>query len=680
MNRKIVAAIAALALPTMLLAQGWPSEHKGVMLQGFYWDSYDATKWTTLESQADELAQYFNLVWIPQSASCGGKSMGYDDLYWLGNYDSSFGNETELRSLIKTFRQKGIGTIADVVINHRKNVSNWVDFPKETYKGVTYQLTSTDICSDDDGGATATWAKANGYSLSTNKDTGEGWDGMRDLDHNSPNVQANVKAYLDFLLNDLGYIGFRYDMTRGYAASFTGLYNSTAKPEYSVGEYFDGDKQKVIAWLGGTKTDGEIQSAAFDFPLRYSVRDAINNSDWTKLDNGGIATNNAYKRYAVTFVENHDTERRSDTKQQDPIRKDTLAANAYILAMPGTPCVFLKHWTDCKRDIKNMILLRNLAGISNTSRWARTESSASRYVVTVTGDNSRLVAAVGPGAQSYSAGAEYALAAEGKNYRYFIERSCETAWTDVPSGTYHNAPTAKLTAITATEGAQIVYTLDGSAPTSGSSKVASGTSITLPYGTYTMKLGILADGKVTGVTSRDYTISEFQPYGISVHVNADKVGWTTMNTWTWGGDNSHGSKNSWPGDATTSTTSAAGRNWFTTTWTINSPTDYVNFVFNRDKDTQTVDVNGVARTSYFEILPETDSMGHYLVSNITDDITSGIATVSCSNGTANQSPTRVTAFDGTTVRTFGARVTVQQATEGLPSGFYIVNGKKVAVK
>ena len=175
-------------------AQGWPENYGGVMLQGFYWDSYNDSRWAKLEKQADDLATTFDLIWVPQSGNCGGQSMGYDDLYWFDNYDSSFGNEEQLRSMIKTFKQKGIGTIADVVINHRKNVSNWVDFPKETYKGVTYQMTSTDICANDDGGDTKKWADSNGYSLSSNNDTGEGWGGMRDLDHKSENVQTIVKA------------------------------------------------------------------------------------------------------------------------------------------------------------------------------------------------------------------------------------------------------------------------------------------------------------------------------------------------------------------------------------------------------------------------------------------------------------------------------------------------------
>lgn len=101
--KKFYLSLVALLATTHMFAQGWPAKYDGVMLQGFYWDSYRDSKWTNLESQADELSQYFKLVWIPQSAYCGGKSMGYNDLYWFSNYNSSFGTESELRSLIKTF-------------------------------------------------------------------------------------------------------------------------------------------------------------------------------------------------------------------------------------------------------------------------------------------------------------------------------------------------------------------------------------------------------------------------------------------------------------------------------------------------------------------------------------------------------------------------------------------------
>ena len=268
------------AICMMAQSQGWPANYGGVMLQGFYWNSYDKSQWTKLEKQADDFAGYFDLVWIPQSGNCGGTSMGYDDLYWFDNYNSSFGTESQLRSMINTFKSKGIGTIADVVINHRRNVSSWFDFPKETYKGVTYEMTSTDICRNDDGGVTYTEAQKQNppVSLSQNDDTGEDWDGMRDLDHKSTNVQNIVKAYLDMLLNDFGYAGFRYDMVKGYAATYTQMYNESAQPQFSVGECWD-SSNTIKNWIEGTgKT-----SAAFDFQFKYVVRNAANSGDWSKL-------------------------------------------------------------------------------------------------------------------------------------------------------------------------------------------------------------------------------------------------------------------------------------------------------------------------------------------------------------------------------------------------------------
>ena len=406
--------------------QGWPENYSGVMLQGFYWDGYADAQWSRLESQADDLATTFSLVWIPQSANCGGQSMGYDDLYWFANYNSSFGTADELKSMIKTFKTKGIGTIADVVINHRKNVSNWVDFPKETYKGVTYELKSTDIVADDDKGATKTWATKNAYQLSANNDSGEGWDGMRDLDHKSENVQNNVKAYLKMLLEDFGYAGFRYDMVKGYSGQYTQLYNNDAMPKYSVGECWDGTNT-IKNWIEATgKT-----SAAFDFQFRYTVRNAANNGDWTRLakQNDGNwplvsdnYSNGSYRRYAVTFVENHDTEYRSSTASQDPLRKDTLAANAYLLAMPGTPCVFLKHWKAYKQEIANMVAVRKAVGITNMSQPSQVASNKDYYAVQVAGDGSKkLLCVVGTTAGSYTPNGDWKKVISGYHYAYYVQ-------------------------------------------------------------------------------------------------------------------------------------------------------------------------------------------------------------------------------------------------------------------
>ena len=627
--KKIFTTLAAVLASVNMFAQGWPANHSGVMLQGFYWDSYFDSKWTNLEAQAPELSQYFNLVWIPQSANCGGdKSMGYDDFYWFTNYNSSFGNEKELRSLIQTFKSNGIGTIADVVINHRKNVSNWVDFPVETYKGVTYEMKSTDICANDDGGKTKKWADENGYKLSSIYDTGEDWDGMRDLDHSSQNVQTIVKAYLDMLLNDFGYAGFRYDMVKGYSGKFTGIYNDAAKPTYSVGEYWDGNVSVVKNWLNATKVNGQITSAAFDFPIRYVVRDAIK-ANWSTVKTDGLINDPAYKQYAVTFVENHDTEYRSSSKQQDPIRKDTLAANAYILASCGTPCIFYKHWIDCKQDIKAMINARQLAGITNTSNTTFNAYKDNGYNgIMTTGTKTSLLAIVGPNANKFEVSNAYAEILNGYHYRYFMPKTANVAWVDLASGDYEDTMKAKLVAVSNEDNAKLVYTTDGTEPTASSKKAKSGEEIEIPFGETTLKVGLLIDGVVSGVLTRTYKVEKpaaFEPYDITVYANADKVGWTSgFNFWAWCDSPNENLTVSgkWPGDKVTQSKEIEGKKWFYQTYKIKSKSYMVSFVFSTGTGSpQTVNFANINKDTYLEIQNEKDG-AKYKIKDVTANMPS----------------------------------------------------------
>ena len=611
-------------LPMVMLGQGWPSNYGGVMLQGFYWDSFDDSQWTRLESQADEFAEFFSLLWVPPSGySSGYNTMGYDALYWFTNYNSSFGSRAQLTSMINTFKSKGIGTIADVVINHRKNVSNWVDFPSETYKGVTYQLKSTDICRDDDGGAALNWATSNGYSLSANNDTGEDWSGMRDLDHKSTNVQNNVKAYVKMLIDDLGYAGFRYDMVRGYAASYTGMYNAYAAPTYSVGEYWDGNVSGVKSWIDGTKVNGVVQSAAFDFPFRYTVRDAVNNNNWPSLDGSGLNMESNYRRYAVTFVENHDTQFRDSYNPQDPLNQYVEAANAYMLAMPGTPCVFLKHWQTYKESIKQMIYARQLAGITNTSTTTRQVYSVNNnyHVQRTTGTRGTLLAAMG--GTAYTIPSNYVLVASGTNYRLALSTSTETAWASVPSGKRQDPFDVTLTAVSQSAGAQIVYTLDGSEPTAtNGTVVASGSNVTIDH-CLTLKAGLLVNGAVRGVITRNYTVVNevYDAYEITVFLKDPTVApnnWPRVAYYCWDSNDNQQCGN-WPGVTVTDTKVVNGVKFYYKTFMITGSQYYLNFVFSQGGSTasshQTVDVTGVRNTAFFEVTTQTNK---YQVRDVTD--------------------------------------------------------------
>ena len=666
--KKLFSLIVCTLATLSLSAQGWPAQYEGVMLQGFYWDSFSQSQWVKLENQADELSQYFTLVWLPQSGDCGGTSMGYDDLYWFpGHYNSSFGSEAELRSLISTFKEKGIGTIADVVINHRKNVSNWVDFPKEIYNGVTYELKSTDICANDDDGATKTWATQNGYSLSANNDTGEGWGGMRDLDHKSENVQKNVKAYLKMLLNDLGYTGFRYDMVKGYSASFTKMYNEDSQPQFSVGECWDGTNT-IKNWIDGTgKT-----SAAFDFQFRYTVRNAANGGDWRKLGqqndgnwplvNSNVG-NGSYRRYAVTFVENHDTEKRSNAAQ-DPLKKDTLAANAYLLAMHGTPCIFLTHWRDCKQALKAMIDVRKAVGIHNESEAINIATNQNYYAVRTVGKNGQLTCVVGKEANQYTPSGNVVKVLSGHHFAYWMSTSMETAWIDLASGEYEGTQKAMLTAVSSNSNAQLVYTTDGSTPTANSTKVASGTKIDVT-GNMTLKVGLLIGSTVSGIVTRTYTEpAPVDKKTIDIYVNTDKVGWTAVNFWTWGGNDTHAPQaGNWPGDKVSSTTTIGGKQWFAKQYTITGDDDFVNFVFSTGTGSpQTIDINNIKNTTFFEISDQQES-GKYLVNDVTGSYTD-IREVR-----TQKADSRSGIYD-----LQGRRVSNMQR------GIYIVNGKKVVIK
>ena len=600
-----------------LNSQGWASDYSGVMLQGFSWDSYNESQWKVLEKQADDLKDYIDLVWLPQSGKCMETTqvMGYMPYYYF-NQNSSFGTEAELRSLITKFKAAGIGAIADVVVNHR-NTEGWYTFPAETYKGVTYQMQSTDICKNDDEGKTATQAATDGVSLSQNDDEGTDFGGCRDIDHKSENVQKVIKAYLKYLKDDLGYTGFRYDMVKGFDGSHVADYNDATGVEFSVGEYWDGN-DKIESWINRTKK----KSAAFDFQFRYNVRDAVNgaangkvttSSDWSKLNSNDNLMHDAnYRRYAVTFVENHDTQKRSESEQNDPLRKDTIAANAYLLAMPGTPCIFQPHWNKYKPELKEMIAARKYAGITNMSNYTNKQSKKTLYVNEVIGTKHKLLVAVGNDAAGYAGETGYTKILSGYHYAYFLSNDAETSWTSMPSGSYEEGFKTTLTAVSQTEGAKLVYTLNGSDPTAESTTIESGKEISI-NGTCTLKVGLLVNGEVRNIATHQYTIEKFKAYKFMVYVNADAVKWSPLYCYTW----KKAASVEWPGEEMTKTKTIGGKTWFYKEVSIDNATELVNVIFNNGTDKpQTVDITGLTSTAYFEI--ETSKEGkNYKVKDVT---------------------------------------------------------------
>lgn len=670
--KKIYFTLIALLASINMLAQGWPANYSGVMLQGFSWDSYDYSQWTVLEKQADDMKGFIDLVWLPQSGKCieTTQVMGYKPYYYF-NQNSSFGTEAELRSLIAKFKANGIGAIADVVVNHR-NTNGWFTFPAETYKGVTYQMLPTDICKNDDGRSTAIQAKKDGVSLSNNYDEGTDFGGCRDIDHKSENVQKIIKAYLKFLKEDIGYTGFRYDMVKGFSGTHVADYNDATGVEFSVGEYWDGN-QSIINWINKTNK----KSAAFDFQFRYNVRDAVGVKDnkivsspnWSKLMSDiNLMHDPTYRQYAITFVENHDMQYRSKNEPLDPLKRDTLAANAYMLAMPGTPCVFQPHWRAYKQEIKSMIEARKLAGITNMSNYTNKMAQTACFANETTGNKAKLIVVVGNNTKAYTPGTDYAQILEGYHYRYYLSKSAETAWCNIPSGEYEAGFKAKLTAVSQNSNAKLVYTTDGTAPTAKSKQVATGSTINIEE-TCTLKVGLLINGNVTGIRTYNYTVKAFEPYTITVYANADQVtNWgSVMYFYAWNTSGELTEK--WPGTAVTATKTLNGKKWYYMDFKIKSKDAIVNIIFNQGKGKkQTVDLNAGNSTKYYEITTA-QSNGKYTCKDVT-------ATWAPPTGITGTPTISNTTTDNAWYTLSGMKLGKKPAKNGV----YIHQGKKVIIR
>jgi alpha-amylase len=106
---------------------------------------------------------------------------------------------------------------------------------------------------------------------------------------------------------------------------------------YGVGECWDSDRT-IKDWLDETNAWSDNPVGAFDFPLRWRLRDLCDHPGFSlrELPRPGVLVwDRPFE--AVTFVENHDVAR------DYPIVNDKMLAYAFILTHEGYPCVF---WQD----------------------------------------------------------------------------------------------------------------------------------------------------------------------------------------------------------------------------------------------------------------------------------------------------------------------------------------------
>lgn len=326
----------------------------GVMMQAFYWNCPQEEQrgkawWDEVQGKVPELkAAGFTALWLPpasKAANIGGMSMGYDvyDYFDLGSYDQKgsratwFGSEDELRSLLRTLHDHGLKAYADVILNHNNGADEQEYNPiTDSWRWTKFRPASGRFPRD------WTCFHPSPYQAADPSRFGD----MPDLCHINPRVCAGVLDYTRWLIEEIGYDGFRYDFVKGFSGWLIRAIHDTTYQRggetltiFGVGECWD-DDFSIDNWLDSVNKWSAHQAGAFDFPLRYRLKDLCDSPGYSLRNLVGPGTLMKERPFeAVTFVDNHDFR---DENQE--IVNDKMLAYAVILTHEGYPCVYWKDY------------------------------------------------------------------------------------------------------------------------------------------------------------------------------------------------------------------------------------------------------------------------------------------------------------------------------------------------
>jgi alpha-amylase len=331
----------------------------GVLLQGFYFgpgrvsgvpspldgDASVPFWWDHLAAQAQTFAKAgFTAVWLPPplKGASGSFSSGYDlfDDYDLGakaqkgTTPTRYGTRERLQRCAAMMRANGINIYVDLVENQRDGDDGHFNFKYLDASGVS------------DGGR---FAKGPGdFHPHVPMDPGVFSDQFqfgRDLapingtprDHCSNGLLDAA----DWLTRALDLQGYRLDNAKGVSTVFVQrlLGHGAMANKFALAEFADGNIQLIQDWANAV----QHRSAAIDFPLHFVLKNMCNDPgsfDMSTLDHAGLAGLDPLG--AVTFVENHDTDRGGIG---GPIVRNKILAYAYILTSEGYPAVFYRDYS-----------------------------------------------------------------------------------------------------------------------------------------------------------------------------------------------------------------------------------------------------------------------------------------------------------------------------------------------
>lgn len=406
------------------------AQSEDVMFQAFDWNVQQqpaGTNWYQVLSQnrTTIIDSGVDIVWMPPPSDSGAPQ-GYlpRELY---NFNSAYGTESELRTFINQMHQSDVKVISDIVINHRVGTTDAVTFTNPAWP--TFYITN-----DDEGrqfvNGNVEFSINNDYSpgFALKSDgSGGGFAAARDIDHKNPAVREEIKDWLLFLKNDIGFDGWRYDFVHGYDPIYNKEYNDATQPYFAVGELLESSRTQTNNWVNFTQGS----SSAFDFNTKVSLQNALRDNNLSYLRDAqgrpsGMIGINPTK--SVTFLDNHDTglaQQCCGSNYVFPSDEVNLRKGyAYILTHPGNPMVFWTHYFDSSNGVRNaiksLITARKSARIYDGSTINIVEARQNLYAAYIDGLAGTVAMKIGSGNWSPN-GSGWELRSSGQDYAVWVK-------------------------------------------------------------------------------------------------------------------------------------------------------------------------------------------------------------------------------------------------------------------
>lgn len=322
-----------------------------VMMQAFYWDApkleqQEGNWWNLVAEKVEGLSHSgFNALWLPPiSKSFSNQSMGYDPYdYWdLGDHDQKggtktlWGNRAELEALIGKAHEHNLGLYADMVINHNSGADEQEVNPLDGQKRWTK-------FNPQSGKFPRDWNSFHPSRYEQVMVEGEHFADFPHLCHRNPHVYQAIFDYARFIIEELGFDGFRFDFAKGFGewmisvlSKYRYVKDGNEFTPFVVAELWSGTEE-IGAWIDRVNAMTDNQISCFDFPLRYKLKDVCDTPhyDLRNLTDGGAVVT-ARPMHATTFVDNHDM-------GDNAIVNDKMLAYSFIMVHEGYPCIF---WYD----------------------------------------------------------------------------------------------------------------------------------------------------------------------------------------------------------------------------------------------------------------------------------------------------------------------------------------------